>query len=148
MRFSVLFVLACLLMAVSCQKNVVALSPMPKPTLEQRLIGTWKWVETVVVPDYGPSFKPIRTPASGELIYTFSTNGRLLLRDNGREQSGSYAIDTLSPFPSYKGPVISIKSESGKVIREAGVSLSSEQDTLNLFLLGGEAPIYSTFIRK
>lgn len=144
MRFSVLFVLACLLMAVSCQKNVVALSPMPKPTLEQRLVGTWKWVEYV---DFQVG-KVLVSPANRELIYTFTTGNKYLIQDNGQQKSGIYSADTVTLSNSLRTPVVYFKDNQGVLVSNAAFNLSTDNDTLSTTNADLGVSAYRVFTRK
>ena len=81
-------------MAASCQNNTVTLSPTPKPTLEQRLLGTWKWVEYVDGENYFSPSGIKASPADHLLTYSFEKNARFITTEYAETKIGTYQADT------------------------------------------------------
>ncbi len=135
MRLSVLILMAGLLMAASCQKSTTAVKPEALP-LQDRLVGTWKYVQYIEVQDYGP-FKTTVENIDSLVTQNFTKDGKLVLtgywfKGDGKVTVGTYQADSTGR-QIYNGREI----QSGQLIwyikqgtLTQKIALNSSNDTL------------------
>jgi hypothetical protein len=104
MRLSVFLIMAGLLMAASCQKSTTAVVKPADLPLQDRILGTWKYVQYIEVSDYGP-FKVTVENVDSLVTDTFTADGKVVLTGYGIEGEGkvivgTYQVDTTGRYVS------------------------------------------------